>query len=232
MDVFNSHFSSIGGNLYDIPGTDTWEMFPDSTIGRYGHHINYTSFRSAFQEISKMKNPIIIETGSSRWGVNSTILFDAYIRKYGGRFWSVDIHKPTIDMLSGYVCPATTMVCNDSVSFLTDWVREHPGEQANFVYLDSWDVDWRAPEPAEKHGLSEFHAIKPALKSGSVLLIDDTPSTPYWTDSRDDNYSYLSEVYARNGELPGKRRLVVNELKEDASFQKLHHWYQVMWRVL
>jgi hypothetical protein len=232
MDIFYSHFSNIRGNLYHVPGTDNYEMFPESTVGRHGYHINYTSFKAAFEELSKMKDPVIIETGSSRWGVNSTILFDSYVRKYGGRFWSVDIHQPTTNYLSGQVCPATTMVCNDSVAFLKDWVASNPDKQANFVYLDSWDIDWFAPEPAEKHGLTEFEAIRPALKPSSVLLIDDTPADPYWTDDRSTNYTHLVNVYNDKGELPGKGHLVVNTLKDDPSFHKIHHMYQVMWKCI
>jgi hypothetical protein len=232
MDLFQSHFMTIEGNLCLNPSTGTYEMFPESREGKIGLHINYTSFEGAFEYLTKMKDPVILETGSSRWGTNSTVLFDSYIRYYGGRLWSVDIDEPTINMVRQYMSPSTTMVCNDSVTFLREWVASNPGVQANFVYLDSWDIEWRNPGPAEEHGLAEFNAILPALRKGSVVLIDDTPASPYWTDDRGDNYAYLSEVMAATGQLPGKGRLVINMLADNPRFRKIHHMYQVMYECI
>ena len=125
MDLVEHHFNSYGNT-------------PD--------HICYRTFRRLFEEIvargpEGMCDLNIIETGTSAWGTNSTVLFDAYIRKYGGRFWSVDISKSTIERARPHVCPSTTLVHDDSVNFLSRWVASNPGIQAHVVYLDSYDMD-------------------------------------------------------------------------------------------
>ena len=222
MDLFESHFSLLQGdlNLYEKDGK--FEMFGDG-IPR---HVNYSSFKAAFEELTKIKEPIIIETGSSYAGTKSTNLFDSYIRKYGGRFFSVDINASVISKLRGEVSPGTTLVCDDSVEFLSEFSENYPGLYPNFVYLDSYDIDWYNPEPSERHGYNEYIALKPLLKS-CFLLIDDTPSSPYWIDSRGELYDYL----VKSGSMPGKGRLIVEEVDSNPSFQKIHQYYQAFYKI-
>jgi hypothetical protein len=239
--ILDDHFASREGNLWHTPGTDIYEMFPADTTGKVQLHMNYTSLRNATLEIAAAAEAAaaagrpfyMLETGSSRWGTNSTELFDKYVCCIGddAYLWSVDIHQPTISALALTLSARTTMVCDDSVQFLKRWVAEHPGERADFVYLDSWDVDWRAPAAAVEHGLREFKAVEPALGPGSILLIDDTPANPYWTDSRDcEHYSHVCGMYNTMGYLPGKGSDIARELSSSARFTLLHHMYQIMWR--
>jgi len=236
MEIFEEHFKNITGNLIQNDNDNEYKMFGEGAIKR---HINYTSFKNAFEQLIKIKNPIIIETGSSRWGVNSTMLFDSYVRKYGGKFWSVDIDKNTIEDLKSKVCENTTMVCDDSVNFLKKWTIEHPDEKVDFVYLDSYDIDWLNPEPSQIHGLNEFLAIHLNLKNGSLLLIDDTPFSPEWFDYREGIYNTLLESYIENNRMPGKGRYVVDLLSDNESNELilknknvslLHHMYQVFYK--
>ncbi len=32
----------------------------------------------------------ILETGSSAWGTNSSLLFDSYVHRFGGEFYTID----------------------------------------------------------------------------------------------------------------------------------------------
>ena len=66
----------------------------------------------------------------------------------------------------------------DSVEFLQETARQTDGRGIDFVYLDSFDIDFEKPMPAAEHCLKEFEAIYPVLTSGAVLLIDDSPSDP------------------------------------------------------
>ena len=224
MDLVEYHFSQISGNLYWDQETDTYEMFSGKGVPK---HLNYLTFRELFKNMEGLKDPIILETGIASAGTMSTYLFNEYIKKYGGRFWSVDLNKNLVDGLQGYMCPATTLVHNDSVSFLRDWVKFNPNKQANVVYLDSYDLDWDNPHPSAIHGLNEYLALIPALKKNTLLLIDDTPSTPYWCDFRHDLYDRMQNYFIKNNSLPGKGQYILNVYK-DATILK--HNYQLLYK--
>jgi hypothetical protein len=72
-----------------------------------------------------------------------------------------------------------------------------------------------------------FAALLPSLKTGSLLLIDDTPINPYWLDRRDKIYSDMCDFYNNNNYLPGKGMYVVN-INNTAT--KLMHNYQVLYK--
>jgi len=90
-----------------------------------GKHLNYLTFKKLFENMEKIKNPIILESGISSAGTQSTYLFNEYVKKYGGRFWSVDINKDLIDKHKNNMCPATQLVCDDSVNFFTEWSKNN-----------------------------------------------------------------------------------------------------------
>jgi hypothetical protein len=142
-------------------------------------HVCFPTFKRLFQEIELRGCPplVILETGVAYAGTKSTYLFDAYVTKYGGKFWSVDICDNTCNDARPHMGPNTQIICDDSVNFLENWVKEHPGEKADVVYLDSYDLEWENPFPSADHGIKEYFAILPALQEGSLLLVDDTPNT-------------------------------------------------------
>ena len=115
----------------------------------------------------------IIETGSSAWGTNSTMLFDSYVNSFGGRLNSVDLRATPMLSLKNKCTKSTTLHCNDSVTFLTN--HKYKNDNPKLIYLDSWDIKWDSPIPAMAHGLAEFLTVLPELKCGDVILIDDTP---------------------------------------------------------
>jgi hypothetical protein len=67
--------------------------------------------------------------------------------------------------------------CDDSVRFLKRWVDKYSYHKVDLVYLDSWGLYISNPMPAAILGLREFLAIAPALRDGSVLLVNDTPAS-------------------------------------------------------
>lgn len=190
-------------------------------------HLNYLTFKELFKQMGERRDLTILETGIASAGTNSTYLFNEYIRKYGGRFWSVDINHDLVNRHQGNMCPSTTLVCNDSAAFLKEWVSTNPEKQADVVYLDSWDLSWYDSHPCASHGLNEYNAILPALKKDSLLLIDDTPSTPYWMDTRGQLYHDMITFYENNKFLPGKGQYVLLEQK---SAELLLHNYQVLYK--
>lgn len=219
MELFEHHFSNLSGNLYHDEKTDTFEMF--SHHGK-NLHLNYLTFRRLFQEMDNRPNLVILESGISSAGTHSTHLLNEYVRKYGGRFWSVDINPTLVENYQGSMCPATTLVCDDSVHFFTNC-----GLKADVIYLDSWDLDWYNPHPAAQHGLQEYHALKPCIQKNTLLLIDDTPANPYWLDTRDTLYHDMVQYYTTHQCLPGKGQYIAQEPKNATV---LLHQYQLLYK--
>jgi len=224
MELLEHHFSNLSGNLYYDEHTNLYEMFSGKGKPK---HLNYLTFRELFKHMNERKDLNILESGISSAGTLSTYLFNEYVRKYGGRFWSVDTNRTLVDSHQGNMCPSTTLICNDSVDFFSGWCKKNPGLQADVIYLDSWDLEWYNPHPAAMHGLNEYLALLPSYKKNTLLLIDDTPSEPYWMDSRGPIYNDMIQYYNKNNCMPGKGQYVLN-VHKDAD--KLLHNYQVLYK--
>ena len=149
MELLEAHFNTLGGNLTYDENTNSYEMFSNK-IGTK-KHINYLTFKKLFEEMGGLKQPFILESGIASHGTNSTYLFNEYVRKYGGFFWSVDTNKSLVEKHSSQMCPATQLICDDSVSFFTKWSKSH--DVAHVIYLDSYDLDFYNPGPSGRHGL-------------------------------------------------------------------------------
>ena len=129
-----------------------------------------------------------IETGTSAWGLDSTRLFDDYIRKYGGFVNSVDIRPKAGELLlaKGPLSNGTRLHVGDSVKWLKEGVFQairdsvlpvRDGDAAataeavivmtkaeadglvDLWFLDSWDVTWDSPDICAFHGFSEVMAV-------------------------------------------------------------------------
>lgn len=221
MELFENHFNKLSGNLYHDELSDTYEMFSNKGSGK---HLNYLTFKKLFENISKIKEPLILESGIASAGTQSTYLFNEYVKKYGGRFWSVDINPNLVRQHTGNMCPSTQLICDDSVAFFDKWVTEN--KKVDVVYLDSYDLDFYNPEPSANHGLKEYLSLIPVLKGGSLLLIDDTPINPYWLDSRGKLYDDMQLFYENNKCMPGKGMDVLKATNAEV----LLHNYQVLYK--
>ena len=169
----------------------------------------------------------IIETGSSAWGVNSSLLFDSYVNSFGGEFHSCDIRLNPIINLVVNCTQNSYFYCDDSVRFLKKIQKN-----ASLIYLDSWDVDWLDPLPSAIHGLNEFMTIYPYISPGTLLLIDDTPKDADAMSKVHPNNLVLFEKFQRSfGFAPGKGALVLNYLKQFSIGKLIHHDYQLLWRM-
>jgi hypothetical protein len=190
-------------------------------------HINFFTLLEAVTQLGGRPG-WILETGSSAWGTDSSRLFDSYVSTFGGGFWSVDLRlQPMLKLRSG-LSQSTTLYCDDSVRFLQRWLRQHGSGALDLVYLDSLDLDISDPVPSAVHGLREFFAIRPALKDGGLLLVDDTPASvellpePVQAAARD--------FEARYGIVPGKGMFIELYLAGRADVVKLRHHYQTLYR--
>lgn len=224
MELFESHFANLRGNLYHDTETDKYDMFS----GRGANcHINHLTFKKLFENMASLKEPIILESGIASRGTQSTYLFNEVVRKYGGRFWSVDNDPGLVATHMGNMCPGTQLVCNDSVAFFREWTKSNQSQSPDVIYLDSYDLDFYNPEPSGQHGLAEYHALVPAIKKNTLLLIDDTPINPYWMDTRGPAFYDMIDYYGKNKGMPGKGMYVLDEI---TNADKLIHNYQVLYR--
>jgi hypothetical protein len=190
-------------------------------------HINQESILVAIRLLEE-RPCTILETGSSAWGTDSSRLFDAYVARFGGEFATVDIRLQPLLRLRRDLSPRSEMVCDDSARFLRRWVRENAGRRVDLVYLDSYDLDAANPTLAAVHGLLELDAIRPALRDGSLLLVDDTPnSVDFFPEARRAEAARFAE---RTGLIPGKGMLVDLWLGNDPAVTKINHAYQALYR--
>lgn len=171
----------------------------------------------------------ILETGSSAWGTNSSLLFDGYVNSFGGSFETVDIRLQPCITLRKLCTSHTKLNCDDSVSFLKR--KALNDEKYDLVYLDSWDVDWANPVPSALHGLNEFFAISSCLKEGCILLVDDTPANPPIMERvQPFHVKNLVAFHNEFGFYPGKGSLIKQLLLSAGRGKQLAHEYQLLWQ--
>jgi hypothetical protein len=173
-----------------------------------------------------LSNPFILESGIEYTGSQSTYLFNECVRKYGGFFWSIDNNKKLVDDNKINMCPATSLIWDDSISFFKKWSKEN--NEVNVIYLNSYKLDFYHPQLSANYGIAEYKALMPVIKKNTFLLINDTPLNPYWLDTRNNQlYNDMCDYYKNKNYLPGKGMYLLNEIN---NADKLIHNYQVLYK--
>lgn len=207
QDIVSSHFQDYSD--YNHPCKNTLSLALEMLAGQPAH---------------------IVETGSSAWGVNSSLLLDSYVNSFGGCFSTVDIRITPSIKLRKLCTNKTTLFCNDSVRFLSQYGLER--EPIDMLYLDSWDVNWNTPLSSAIHGLHELLAALPWMRSGSILLIDDTPKTLEIMSKVNPEGCDGYEKFMRQYEMPpGKGSLVKEYLLKNNIGKEVAHEYQLLWQL-
>ena len=122
------------------------------------------------------KSFVMVETGCIRkyndWhgDGNSTRILDTIAGEIGARLITVDI-KPEHCALAAKLCRHATVICGDSVAELYRLRVSIP--QIDFLYLDSYDLDWSNPHPSAFHHIKELCAASSLLKKGAMVFVDD-----------------------------------------------------------
>ena len=190
----------------------------------YTHICYHTIFRALNKLLQSNKTSYtIVETGCAAHGTQSTLLWDKFVNCFGGKVLSVDLCKSAVDKTNELTSDKTTVVHSNSLDYLPTIC-----ENIDFLYLDSYDVDFLNPLPSAEHHLKEFKCVKHLLRKGSVILIDDTPISPEWLDNGKNNPIYNDFKKQFNEKMTGKGSLVNNEL-EKMGATKIMHQYQVLW---
>ena len=179
-------------------------------------HTNAKAFMAVLKHFEGI--PLhIIETGTSAWGADSTRLWDEYVQYYGGQLKSVDLRPEPSASLRGKLSNHTELSVGDSVAFLEELARKN--QLADLIYLDSFDVDWDDPEPAEIHGEAEFKIAMNLVRVGGIILIDDTPTS---------NAAKILGVAPQDaGRTRGKGGRVLQSISNNPNFEVIFHEYAV-----
>lgn len=189
-------------------------------------HVNRKGLTQALILLEN-KPALILETGTSAWGTDSTRLWAKYVNSFGGEFWSVDIRVEASISL-GDLGPKVHLITSDSVEFLRHF-SDQKDIKIDLAYLDSWDVDWSNPTQSAFHGYKEWEALQPLLKSGSIVLIDDTPRAEFLPPGVE---TLASKFISEFGVFPGKGAFILRECKLRSDVEILHHEYNLILRIL
>jgi cephalosporin hydroxylase len=164
---------------------DFWSWFDDFASSKLAHRTE--SFRKIFTYLDGFDRPIgVIETGCVRQQDNwagdgqSTILFDKYAEFHPGSVvYSVDLDPQATALCRSLVSDRVWIHTGDSIAWLKS-LTDHPPaalKHVDLLYLDSYDVDLDDPMPSAVHHLKELVAIAPLLSSGTLVVVDDSPSS-------------------------------------------------------
>lgn len=150
------------------------EYFTEELKGRLGKRAQ--GFEHIFDHLSKIKDPVIVETGTHRIPNNyegdgcSTIWFDTYVDCFGGELYSVDIDPQACELARSMTDHAKVFE-SDSIAYLGGF-----SEEIDLLYLDSYNIpndDWtRDCEPAGHH-LKELFAVRNCLHPNTLVVVDD-----------------------------------------------------------
>jgi hypothetical protein len=232
LDCFSSlfcgHYSTYGRTKRET--YSSLEVLVDNhfALTDQSNHICRSTLYDALSGLSG-KPASILETGSSAWGANSSMLFDSYVNSFSGNLSSVDIRLEPSITLARRCSVHSEFFCDESINFLKRMAKS--GEQYNLVDLDSWDVDWLEPLPAAIHGFHEFLTVLPVLVSSrGLLLVDDTPlDSNVFASVTGLPPNVFDEFSDKYGFLPGKGGMIVEYLTRHNIGKKLSHHYQVLY---
>lgn len=198
-------------------------QFYNDVRSKLGHRVS--GFDYIFQYFVDIENPLIVETGCARQMDNysgdgqSSLLFDKFIKQYGGEFHTVDISKESTDYCkSRMTCGRSQVYTEDSITqlkILNDKFLEE-NKKINFLYLDSFDAPQDKPEVVYQsalHHLYELLTIAPSLKPGALIGVDDN-----WIEVKDGQ-----------NVLSGKGQFIFDYMRK-SNRNLVHDGYQLFWK--
>lgn len=132
---------------------------------------------TAFERITAMlpEHCVILETGTIREPGNwigdgqSTVVWNHYAELKSGHVTTIDLDPNCAELVRQLNLQCTTAITGDSLLVIPELDLQH----VDFLYLDSFDVDFNNPDPASAHHLSELLLCWELLNSGSIVAVDD-----------------------------------------------------------
>ena len=197
------------------------------------------SFRKIFNYLDKMPDPIIIvETGCLRIKDNfsgdgqSTLIFDKYTkhRGNGSKVYTVDINPEATKICSEVVSKDVSITTGDSVRYLNNLSNNFfkDKKKVSFFYLDSFDLDWRTPEPSCEHHLKELVSIKKILDKDTLVVVVDSPILGYLEQRKEGILDLVPFGLVPKPTISGKG-LLIHQYAMDTGAKLLYSNYQSGW---
>jgi len=174
------------------------------------------------------KNSTIVETGSSAWGIKSSILFDSFVNSFNGKLLTCDLRFLPAFELKKTASEKTTFYNMDSVKFLKSLT--HKNINCDLIYLDSWDIDFDNFYPSMTHCLNEFFWADKLIKKGGMILIDDTPvnikiAKKIWGVKKSNKAFIFQKKF---NFIPGKGSLIRVIVKHNNKYKIILNEYQLL----
>jgi hypothetical protein len=216
--------------LYNLRRPSSLSQLIDNHFSTWSEtdHQCRTGITKALEGLTEIDNPVIVETGTSAYGTDSSRIFTSDVKLFKGIFYSVDISPAPSKRLRHFKNKNSFFFVLDSVHFLNNFSELTNQKFINLVYLDSWDVEWANPEPSARHGLKEFQAVDKLLNLNSYLLIDDTPGNLFWIPEL--HHEVALEFKKNYGVFPGKGSFVLRDEKFLSHYEVVFHGYNLLAR--
>lgn len=181
MELFNFHFANLKNKQLNY---NQFTNIYNCSSGIMHHH-NYPSCKIFIENLLKTSintQLIIIETGTMSINkqddnpnsINSTLLFNNIVSKYGGILFSCDIDKNKIDDINKTIVSQNLQLINmDSIIFLSNIIQNLKDKKVILhLYLDAYDKNKTDIQNANQC-INEYNIIKPYLIPGSQILINN-----------------------------------------------------------
>ena len=186
--------------------------YKDLISNHFKFNANYGGMNRELFELSigyfNNKAINIFETGSSaKWGANSSLLFDSYIYKFGGKFVTVDIRPEARKYLNSKFSKNSLSFEDDSLNFIETYDQIF-FQNLNLIYLDSFDLDIDNPQPSMDHCLKEFLLLDMRIEKGCLVAIDDTPNLDAFEKYMQHHFMTDNSIESY-GFIPGKGSLIL-----------------------
>ncbi|MGI9129024.1 MAG: class I SAM-dependent methyltransferase [Roseomonas sp.] len=209
-----------------------WEFFNSKAAPQLG--VREETFRKIFEILDRKSGPLtIVETGCARVSDNwagdgqSTVLIDKYInsRDADSRLYSVDLSQEAVSYAENSVSNRSKIHLGDSVQFLQNFsaMLSQQNRSIDFLYLDSFDLDWRYWFPSAAHHLKELCAVMRVINKDSLVVVDDCALTANLVPTSNNSFALIQAPM-----VGGKGRLVA-EYAEAVGAKLEFSGYQAGW---
>lgn len=191
-----------------VPGASFLPYFDEKFAPLLEHRA--AGFRRMFELLETRcralgRPALIVETGSMRevgnWAGDgqSTFLWNEFGGFFKSEVHTVDLDPQAAVVVRQYCCEDVHAHTGDSVAFLNDMATRPEPPVIDLLYLDSYDYDIENPFPSAFHHIKELIAVRPCLRAGSIIAIDDNYVHP---DGRVEGKGYLAIEYFRHLGIP------------------------------
>ena len=157
-------------------------LYPNMPF-KYNFRRRRDSFKKTLELLNQRQAKVLVETGTSRKGLENTrgdgaatIVFGKWAKENNAHLYSVDISEDSVEGSQNAVKEQqlntnVTVFHQDALVFLKTFDKT-----IDFLYLDSYDysrTDLEIQKKSQEHHLKEFQLAEDKLHKESIVLIDD-----------------------------------------------------------